>query len=433
MYEYVPLSRERFLHKAHQLSDEQFEEIYNARLNDVSTLKTNLYPLLTDKEGYQTNQYPIFLRYTAKMVKRMNFLQRKSKQISRLAHQLPGIAGEQFLSSLFLLEITYTNKIEGVKTNDYELSTIIQQEKNPKSKSSKREPKRLRSTVQLYNQTLKKKFIHIEKLSDFRKIYDTLLAGEIAPDKKPNGKLFRDNLPNHEVLRIGNDNQTVHVPPKSETQIAKALTDLIAFMNNESVPAIIRGLITHFFFENTHPFIDGNGRTGRYLLSTYISRKYDYFTGFSVSTAIHSRQAMYYRIFKEADKLENRGELTFFVEDFLKILLNQQDEVINALLEDQQQLAEMTTVIKQKVKTMDDDTDKKAITSILLLLAQSKLFVSNQYLAIKDYEIIHLNSKDKISFTRTKKALNKLEAVGLIKKVASRPKQHVLADLKKWE
>lgn len=426
MYEYVQLRKERFLHKNHHLSEEQFEEIYNSRINNVSTLRTNLYPLLTDKFGAQTNQYPIFLRYTAKMVKRMNYLRKKSEQITKLSKQIPGVARQQFLSSLFLSEITFTNRIEGVKTNDYEVSTIIQQEMNPEINKSKHEPERLRSTIQLYNQTIQKKFIQINKLKDFRQIYDTLLKGEIPADKMPNGKLFRDSLPNHETLRIGSDSETVHVPPKTEVEINKALTDLITFMNNEEVPAILRGLITHFFFENTHPFIDGNGRTGRFLLSTYISRKYDYFTGFSVSTAIHKWQPMYYRIFKDADKMENRGELTFFVEDFLRILLDEQDDVITVLTEDQQELEDMEKQILAKISVIGSDLDQEAAFSILSLLAQSKLFTPNYQLGIKDNEIIKINSEHKIAMTRTKRTIKQLEKLELIKTISNRPKQHVL-------
>ena len=49
-----------------------------------------------------------------------------------------------------------------------------------------------------------------------RRIYDELLKGEIPPEKKPNGQLFRDTLPDGQTLRIGNATKTVHVPPTSE-------------------------------------------------------------------------------------------------------------------------------------------------------------------------------------------------------------------------
>lgn len=140
-----------------------------------------------------------------------------------------------------------------------------------------------------------------------------MLKGELNEDRLPNGKIFRDKLPNSEVLSIGDGIKTVHRPPTTETAIKVALTALIEYMNNDDTPSIYKALVTHFFFENTHPFLDGNGRMGRYLLSSYIANKFDRFTGFSVATAIHNNVQQYYKVFKDADSAENRADLTFFI------------------------------------------------------------------------------------------------------------------------
>ncbi len=67
----------------------------------------------------------------------------------------------------------------------------------------------------MYQETQNGHLIKIEKLKDFRDIYDNLLKGEIETDKLPNGKLFRDKLPEGERLRIGDALHTVHVPPQT--------------------------------------------------------------------------------------------------------------------------------------------------------------------------------------------------------------------------
>lgn len=90
-------------------------------------------------------------------------------------------------------------------------------------------------------------------------------------------------------------------------------------MNNDETPSIYNVLVTHFFFENTHPFLDGNGRMGRYLLSSYIANKFDRFTEFSVATGIHNNVQQYYKVFKEADNAENRADLTSFIQKQLLI------------------------------------------------------------------------------------------------------------------
>ena len=51
----------------------------------------------------------------------------------------------------------------------------------------------------------------------------------------------------------------------------KNIEDLIQFMNIKDIPFLVKASIVHFFFEYIHPFYDGNGRFGRYLLSLYLA------------------------------------------------------------------------------------------------------------------------------------------------------------------
>lgn len=419
---YYPLSKEKYHHKPQIMTQAEQERAYFSRLNSVSAVKTNLYPLLTKRNGSQVNKYPIFFVYLPEIVKLADNLSVNSNSIKELASKLPGIAKQQFLNSLLVSEITYTNRIEGVKTDRREISTIIRDNKRNNSRSSN---KRLQSTIKMYQETQSTHLIKINHLEDFRKIYNSLLRGEIAQERLPNGQLFRDQLPEGEELRIGDATQTVHIPPQSEEAINEALTSLIEFMNNDDLPAIYKSLVTHFFFENTHPFLDGNGRMGRYLLSTYISNQYDHFTGFSVATAIHSRVATYYRIFKEADKAENYGELTFFIDQMLMILVGQQEAIMATLSEDWHKLKQIDNKIKQKICTLSDQYDKEAFYYILFYLGESKLFSSNKELGIVDNDIIELNSREnKVAIRKTKKAITQLEQLNWIKKISARPKQH---------
>lgn len=419
---YHLLDKEKYMHKPQMVTQEEINQIYQERLNGVSSFKTNLYPLLTDKNGTQTKHYPIFFVYLPEIVKLESDLRDNSNKIKELSKNLPGIAKQQFLNSLLVSEIAYTNRIEGVETDRGEISTIIRENEE---NSQRPFHKRLQSTIRMYQETQSDHLIKIEQLKDFRDIYNTLLEGEIDSDKLPNGKLFRDELPEGERLRIGDALHTVHIPPQTEKDINEALSSLIEFMNDDELPSIYKSLITHFFFENTHPFLDGNGRMGRYLLSTYISHKYDHFTGFSIATAIHSRVQTYYRIFKEADKTENYAELTLFILEMLKILVAQQEEIVTTLTDDKQQLEEIKANISQQIKDIDGSYDKVAFYAILLYLGESKLFASNKELAILDRDIIQLNSKENsISIRRTKMALDKLEKLGWIRKINSRPKQH---------
>ena len=62
------------------------------------------------------------------------------------------------------------------------------------------------------------------------------------------------------------------VPPPHEL-VDELLSDLSAFCNDDSLPAVAQAAIAHAQFETIHPFVDGNGRTGRALLQLVLRRR----------------------------------------------------------------------------------------------------------------------------------------------------------------
>ncbi len=62
------------------------------------------------------------------------------------------------------------------------------------------------------------------------------------------------------------------VPPLHR-RVPGAIDDLVAFMERDDVPVVIQAAIAHAQFETIHPFIDGNGRTGRALVHALLRGK----------------------------------------------------------------------------------------------------------------------------------------------------------------
>ncbi len=62
------------------------------------------------------------------------------------------------------------------------------------------------------------------------------------------------------------------VPPPHEL-VGELLSDLTAFCNDDSLPAVAQAAIAHAQFETIHPFVDGNGRTGRALIHLVLRRR----------------------------------------------------------------------------------------------------------------------------------------------------------------
>lgn len=62
------------------------------------------------------------------------------------------------------------------------------------------------------------------------------------------------------------------VPPQ-HTLIPQAMQDLTRFMDRADLPALLQVAVAHAQFETIHPFVDGNGRTGRALAHTMLRSK----------------------------------------------------------------------------------------------------------------------------------------------------------------
>ena len=61
------------------------------------------------------------------------------------------------------------------------------------------------------------------------------------------------------------------VPPP-ETEVRRLVEDLVRFVTATNGNPVVRAAIAHAQFETIHPFIDGNGRTGRALIHTVLRR-----------------------------------------------------------------------------------------------------------------------------------------------------------------
>lgn len=91
-----------------------------------------------------------------------------------------------------------------------------------------------------------------------REMHEVLLTGVRGRDRDP-GEFRRIQV------HIGADKRYVPPPP---SEVGRCLDDFEKFLNDaDEIDPLIRTFIAHYQFEAIHPFIDGNGRVGRALLS----------------------------------------------------------------------------------------------------------------------------------------------------------------------
>lgn len=64
----------------------------------------------------------------------------------------------------------------------------------------------------------------------------------------------------------------VFVPPPAD-RVPALIDDLCAFCDADGLPAVVQAALAHAQFETIHPFVDGNGRTGRALIHVILRRR----------------------------------------------------------------------------------------------------------------------------------------------------------------
>ncbi|PPD30043.1 MAG: cell filamentation protein Fic [Hyphomicrobium sp.] len=95
-----------------------------------------------------------------------------------------------------------------------------------------------------------------------REMHDILLSSGRGAAKQPGE--FRTSQNWIGGTRPGN---ALFVPPPPD-QLARCLSDLESFLHQREIyPVLIRAALAHVQFETIHPFLDGNGRLGRLLIT----------------------------------------------------------------------------------------------------------------------------------------------------------------------
>ena len=94
-----------------------------------------------------------------------------------------------------------------------------------------------------------------------REVHGVLLAKGRGSEKQPGE--FRTTQNWIGGSRPGN---ALFVPPPPD-QVVECMGALENFLHNPAVPPLVRAGLAHAQFETIHPFLDGNGRTGRLLIT----------------------------------------------------------------------------------------------------------------------------------------------------------------------
>lgn len=385
-----------------------YELQYQKRFEGFGVFVTELYPYLLKRGKTQKSQSPLFSVPLTELQLLTQEITENSENIKALSEKLPGVANEQFYREQLYKAIIATNEIEGVKTKRQEVSDAYESVVKNDKKSI-----RLKSTLALYNDIMHSEKIDIHTLEDIREIYGQLTEGEIDGKEIPNGQIFREHIEG-DIVTIGS-----HIPPQTEVEITSLLSKWIEFINDHSFPYLVRATLGHYFFENVHPFNDGNGRTGRYIFSRYLSKKLDTYSGLVISQKINENKSDYYKAFEITGDAYNKAEATFFMKTMLNYIVQGQEEIVDILKEKSQNL---DTVWDWLGKTSYSDEE----CYVLFLLYQSQLFTDSKDDGLQDNTIFEMAKTTNYSVRAVQRALDKLEKENIITIATKKPKRHII-------
>lgn len=129
-----------------------------------------------------------------------------------------------------------------------------------------------------------------------KETHAVLMEGVRGQEKSPGEFRYSQNW-------IGGQGSTIrnarYIPPNPE-DMQTAMSDLEKYMNgDDSMDPLIQAALIHYQFETTHPFLDGNGRVGRLLITLFLMEK-----------GILSLPALYISYFLKMNRIEYYDRMT---------------------------------------------------------------------------------------------------------------------------
>lgn len=129
-----------------------------------------------------------------------------------------------------------------------------------------------------------------------RETHAVLMEGVRGQEKYP-GEFRRSQ---NWIGGQGSSLKTARYVPPSPEDMEQAMSDLEKYINGEDgQDELIRAALIHYQFETIHPFLDGNGRIGRLLITLYLMEK-----------KLLSTPALYISYFLKRNRVEYYDRMT---------------------------------------------------------------------------------------------------------------------------
>ena len=121
----------------------------------------------------------------------------------------------------------------------------------------------------------------------------------------------------------------VHLAPPAD-RVPMLMNDLFDWLKTSKDHLLIRSCVFHYEFEFIHPFIDGNGRTGRLWQSLILGKLHPMFEHLPVENMVYANQQAYYDAITASTKAAQSGPfIDFMLGEIYKTLKEHQGEELS--------------------------------------------------------------------------------------------------------
>ena len=191
-------------------------------------------------------------------------------------------------------------------------------------------------------------------------------------------------------------------PPPHEMMVC--LGEWEKFLHDSSLPSLIQLALAHYQFEAIHPFIDGNGRTGRLIITLFLIERLILPTPLLYLSAFFeaTRQEYYDRLLA----VSNRDEWEPWLVYFLNGVARQSEDALNR--------AELINGCLAGWRSALAGMSSKVPFRLLDMLAE------NPYITVKRAE-----KQLSVAFTTAQRAIKKLEELSILSEVSGAKRDRV--------
>ena len=401
------MSYEKLSKLYYKLDNTSYENELDKRKNSYGSYLTSLKIRGFKRGNVTSDSFELFYVNTNELMNLNNEVLLNSSKITQLIGKLPNFVLTHYFNKLIINEAQSNNEIEGIHSTKRELKDALSEvgQKKPRNK-------RFVGLMKTY------KYIDqiepFEKVQDFRKLYDNLVADEIKKEDIPDGEFFRK-----EDVEVNDGIMTTHIGLRSEERIIESLRELINYLNDESHPELYRYMVGHYYYEYIHPFYDGNGRTGRLVAASYLSRYLEKYSAITFSYAVNKNKLKYYKALEEIAPPLNKGEMTFYLISTLELLSSGQRGIIEDL--------EISLMKLERIKEYFSKgkwKDYKLEAALLEAMISINVFVEDS-LTLEARDLMKLANKSRYMID---KSMEHLIKAGYVEKVKRRPMTYKVYD-----